>query len=105
MILILIKPTFSAIIAILGMIGTMGVTDAMVTYASSDSDNNDDEITDPLNQACYRSCFNDGDQSTPYNQTVFSQCRPDERAYYEGFISGCIVGRGIEYFACNQIAK
>jgi hypothetical protein len=25
------------------MIGTMGVTDAMVTYASSNSDNNDDE--------------------------------------------------------------
>jgi hypothetical protein len=63
------------------------------------------KITDPLNQTCYRSCFNDGDQSTPYNQTVFSQCRPNDRAYYEGFISGCIVGLGIEHFACNQIAK
>ena len=50
MILILIKTTFSPLIAILGMIGTMGVTDAMVTYASSDSDNNDDENNrDPLN--------------------------------------------------------
>ena len=106
MILILIKPTFSAIIAILGMIGTIGVTDAMVTYASSDDDNNDDENNrDPLNQACYRSGFNDGDQSAPYNQTVFSQCRPNDRAYYEEYISGYIVGRGIEYFACNQIAK
>ena len=102
MILILIKLTFSAIIAILGMIGTMDVTDAMVTYVSSDNDNKDDDNNrDPLNQACYRSGFNDGDQSTPYNQIVFSQCRPNDRAYYEGYI----VGRGIEYFACNQIAK
>jgi len=46
------------------MIGTIGVTDAMVTYASSDDDNNDDENNrDPLNQACYRLGFNDGDHS------------------------------------------
>ena len=60
---------------------------------------------DPLNEACYRSGFNDGDQSKPYNQTAFNQCGPNDRAYYEGFISGCIVGQGMEYFACNQIAK
>ena len=41
----------------------------------------------------------------PYNQTAFSQCGVNDRAYYEGFISGCIVGQGMEYFACNQIAK
>ena len=41
----------------------------------------------------------------PYNQTAFSQCGVNDRAYYEGFISGCVVGQGIEYFACNQIAK
>ena len=45
------------------------------------------------------------DQSKPYNQTAFSQCGVNDRAYYEGFISGCIVGQGMEYFACNQIAK
>jgi hypothetical protein len=93
------------IIAILGLIGTMGVTDAMVTYASSDDDDDDENNRDPLNEACYRSGFNEAEQSKPYNQTAFSQCGVNDRAYYEGFISGCIVGQGMEYFACNQIAK
>lgn len=84
----------------------MGVTNAIVTYASSDDDDDDDENNrDPLNEACYRSGFNDAEQSKPYNQTAFSQCGVNDRAYYEGFISGCIVGQGMEYFACNQIAK
>jgi hypothetical protein len=37
------------IIATLGVIGTMGVTDAMVTYASSDDDD-DENNRDPLNE-------------------------------------------------------
>ena len=45
------------------------------------------------------------EQSKAYNQTAYSQCGVNDRAYYEGFISGCIVGQGMEYFACNQIAK
>ena len=37
------------IIAILGIIGTMGITDAMVIYTSSDDDENN---RDPLTEAC-----------------------------------------------------
>jgi len=37
------------IIAILGIIGTMGITNAMVTYANSDDDENN---RDPLTEAC-----------------------------------------------------
>jgi len=49
--------------------------------------------------------YNDGDQNKPYNQTAYSQCGPNDRAHNEGFISGCIAGQGVEYLACNQIAK
>ncbi|TVP41995.1 hypothetical protein [Candidatus Nitrosocosmicus arcticus] len=74
------------LIAILGIIGTMGVTNTMVTYASNEDDD-DENDNDPLNEACYRSGFNDAEQSHPYNQTAYSQCGVNDRAYYEGFIS------------------
>jgi len=92
------------IIAILGIIGTMGVTNTMVAYASNE-DNDDENDNDPLNEACYRSGFNDAEQSHPYNQTAYSQCGVNDRAYYEGFVSGCIVGQSMDYSACQQIAK
>lgn len=92
------------IIAIPGIIGTMDVTNLMVTHASSDDDD-DENNKDPLNEVCYRSGFNDGEQSKAYNQTAFSQCGVNDRDYYEGFISGCIVGHGMECFACTQKAK
>ena len=90
------------IIAILGIIGTTGITDAMVTYTSSDDDENN---RDPQTKACYRLGYNDGDQNEPYNQTACSQYGLNDRVYNEGFISEYIVGQGMEYFTCNQIAK
>lgn len=92
------------IIAILGIIGTIGVTNIMVTYAST-NDNDDENNDDPLNKACYDSGFSDAQQSHPYNQTAYNQCGVNDRAYYEGFISGCISGQGMDFSACQQIAK
>ncbi len=72
----------------------------MVIYGSNDRNDNDN---DPKNQACYNSGFNDGQQNHLYNQSEFTQCGINNRAYHEGFLSGCISGPGQNYFACQKL--
>ena len=41
--------------------------------------------------------------NNPFSQTAFNQCGPNGRAYYEGFISGCISGQGKDFFSCQKL--
>lgn len=53
------------------------------------------------NQACYNAGFGDG-RTHPFNQTTYNGCSTYGRAYYEGFLSGCITGQGKDYFSCQR---
>lgn len=75
---------------ILGTFATFVSIGIKVAYGS-------DERNDP----CYNAGFNDG-QSQPYNQTKYDECGNNGRAYYEGFLSGCISGQGKDYFSCQK---
>ena len=59
----------------------------------------------PQNQACYNSGFTDGQRNNAYNQGQFSQCGVNGKAYYEGFINGCISGQGKAFFSCQQLTN
>jgi hypothetical protein len=72
---------------------------------NNDQNNNDQNNNDPRNQACYKSGFGDGRQNNPYSQNMFSQCGINGRAYYEGFLSGCISGQGKDYFSCQKMTN
>jgi hypothetical protein len=72
----------------------------MYVYGSNNRNHND-----PRNQACYNAGFVVGRQNNPYNQSMFSQCGVNGRAYYEGFLSGCISGQGKNYFSCQQLTS
>ena len=61
----------------------------------------DTYASDEKNEACYNAGFADG-QSQPYNQTQYDDCGVNSRAYYEGFISGCIKGQGKDFFSCQK---
>jgi len=56
------------------------------------------------NDACYNAGFSDG-QVHPYNQTTYNGCGTNGRAYYEGFLSGCISGQGKDYFSCQRMTN
>src|SRR3989442_263728 len=56
------------------------------------------------NQACYNAGFGDG-RTHPFNQTTYNGCSTYGRAYYEGFLSGCIAGQGKDYFSCQRITN
>src|SRR6266496_1865855 len=56
------------------------------------------------NVACYNAGFSDG-QVHPYNQTTYNGCGINGRAYYEGFLSGCISGQGKDYFSCQKLTN
>ena len=56
------------------------------------------------NQACYNAGFGDG-RSHPFNQTTYNGCSTNGRAYYEGFLSGCISGQGKDYFSCQKMTN
>ena len=56
------------------------------------------------NQACYNAGFGDG-RTHPFNQTTYNGCSTYGRAYYEGFLSGCITGQGKDYFSCQRITN
>jgi hypothetical protein len=56
------------------------------------------------NQACYNAGFGDG-RTHPFNQTTYTGCSTYGRAYYEGFVSGCITGQGKDYFSCQRITN
>jgi hypothetical protein len=76
--------------------GPVGIM--MVAHASNDLNG------DPRNQACYNAGFADGQKNnSPFSQSAFNQCGPNGRAYYEGFISGCISGHGKDFFSCQRL--
>jgi hypothetical protein len=56
------------------------------------------------NDACYNAGFGDG-RVQPFNQTTYNGCGTYGRAYYEGFLSGCISGQGKDYFSCQRITN
>ena len=88
----LMQKIFLTTIAFLSIISAIVPTVTMVTYGSKD----------PQNQSCYNSGFADGKQNHIYNQSMSSQCDINDRAYYEGFLSGCISGHGKYYFSCQE---
>jgi hypothetical protein len=107
-------------IAILSVVSAVVPTGTMLAYGindqnnndqnnndqnNNDQNNNDQNNNDPRNQACYNSGFGDGRQNTPYSQNMFSQCGINGRAYYEGFLSGCISGQGKDYFSCQKLTN
>jgi hypothetical protein len=92
-------------IAILSVVSAVVPTGTMLAYGINDQNNNDQNNNDPRNQACYNSGFGDGRQNTPYSQNMFSQCGINGRAYYEGFLSGCISGQGKDYFSCQKLTN
>ena len=93
--------TYLAAISILSVlvVGAVPVGIMMVAHASNDRNNDD-----PRNQACYNAGFADGQKNkSPFSQSAFNQCGPNGRAYYEGFISGCISGHGNDFFSCQRL--
>jgi hypothetical protein len=56
------------------------------------------------NDACYNAGYTDG-RIHPYNQTHYNNCGVDGRAYYEGFLSGCISAQGKDYFSCQKMTN
>ena len=86
--------TYLAAIAIFST--TVGVIPigVMVAYATNDQNNNDNNDDSPQNRACYNAGFADGQKNNQYSQNMVNQCGVNGRAYYEGFIAGCITGQG-----------
>ncbi len=82
-------------IVFLGIISSVVPMGTSITYGSNN----------PLNQACYNSGFADGQKNTAYNQGQFTQCGVNGKAYYEGFINGCISGQGKSFFSCQQLTN
>jgi hypothetical protein len=82
-------------IIVLSIISAIIPTSAMFAYGANN----------PQNQACYNSGFSDGQRNNAYNQGQFSQCGVNGKAYYEGFINGCISGQGKTFFACQQLTN
>ena len=94
------------IIAILGLFSAIGATGIMAAYSSNhNNDDNENDEKDPMNKACYNSGYKDGQKNSPYNQTMYNQCGKNNRAYYEGFLSGCISGHGGDYFTCQKMTN
>lgn len=91
-----ISQIYLAAISILSVlvVGAVPVGIMMVAHASND----------PRNQACYNAGYADGRKNnSPFSQSAFNQCGPNGRAYYEGFISGCISGHGNDFFSCQRL--
>jgi hypothetical protein len=58
------------------------------------------------NDYCYNAGYSDGRKNTPYDVTKYNRCTSSYgRAYYEGFLSGCISGQGKDYFSCQQLTN
>jgi len=93
---------YLAATAILSLL--VGIIPTGIMFAHASNDNNNDRNHDsPQNKACYNSGFADGRQNNPYSKTMFSQCGVNGRAYYEGFLSGCISGQGKDFFSCQKL--
>ncbi|HEY6883862.1 MAG TPA: hypothetical protein VI278_07475 [Nitrososphaeraceae archaeon] len=84
-----------ALVAIFTVLVSVVPTGVMVSYAKND----------PRNQACYNAGFADGQKNNPYSQTMFNQCGVNGKAYYQGFLSGCISGQGKDYFTCQKLTN
>jgi hypothetical protein len=84
-----------AVVAIFTVLVSVVPTGVMVSYAKND----------PRNQACYNAGFADGQKNNPYSQTMFNQCGVNGKAYYQGFLSGCISGQGKDYFSCQKLTS
>jgi hypothetical protein len=78
---------------------------AMVVYATSDQDNNDNNDDSPQNRACYNAGLADGQKNSPYSKSMLNQCGVNGHAYYQGFISGCITGQGKDFFSCQRLTN
>jgi hypothetical protein len=87
-------------IAVVGVLIAVVPTETMVTYGQNDGQSND-----PKNQACYNAGFGDGKQNHAYSQSMFNQCGINGKAYYQGFLSGCISGQGKDYFSCQRLTN
>jgi uncharacterized membrane protein YgcG len=84
-----------AIVAIFTVLVSAVPTGVVISYAKND----------PRNQACYNAGFADGRKNNPYSQTMFNQCGVNGKAYYQGFLSGCISGQGKDYFSCQKLTN
>ena len=95
---------FLAATAILSLFVGIVPVGIIVAHASNNQNNNNDRNNDsPQNKACYNAGFADGQQNNPYSKTKFNQCGVNGRAYYEGFLSGCISGQGKDFFSCQKL--
>jgi len=92
--------TYLAAIAILSVL--LAVVPAGVMVAQASNDRNNDS---PQNRACYNAGFADGQKNNQYSQNMVNQCGVNGRAYYEGFISGCISGQGKNFFSCQSLTN
>jgi hypothetical protein len=97
--------TYLAAIAIFSALIGVVPAGVIVAQASNDGNNDDNNNDSPQNRACYNAGFADGRQNNPYSQAAFNQCGPNGRAYFEGFISGCISGQGKNFFSCQQLTN
>jgi uncharacterized membrane protein YgcG len=57
------------------------------------------------NMVAYGIIDGSGTNNHPFNQTTYNGCSTFGRAYYEGFVSGCITGQGKDYFSCQRITN
>jgi hypothetical protein len=71
---------------------------------STNANGNSGGSNSQRNDACYNAGYTDG-RGHPYNQTNYKNCGIDGRAYYEGFLSGCISGQGKDYFSCQKMTN
>jgi uncharacterized membrane protein YgcG len=85
---------FAVLVVFIALIAVVPIG-AMVAYGKND----------PRNQACYNAGYTDGQQNNAYSKKMFNQCGINGRAYYEGFLSGCISGQGKDYFACQKLTN
>ena len=87
-------------ILVISTIIVFGSIGNMVAYGSNSGGGSSNQ----RNNACYNAGFTDG-RVHPYNQTTYNGCGTNGRAYYEGFLSGCISGQGKDYFSCQKMTN
>ena len=87
-------------ILVLSTIIVFGSIGNLVAYGSNSGGGSSNQ----RNNACYNAGFTDG-RVHPYNQTTYNGCGTNGRAYYEGFLSGCISGQGKDYFSCQKMTS
>ncbi len=94
------RQIYFIMILVLSTIIVFGSIGSMVAYGSIGGVGSSKQ----RNDACYNAGFTDG-RVHPYNQTTYNGCGTNGRAYYEGFLSGCISGQGKDYFSCQKMTS